>query len=596
MVLLGFLIRVGVVFFVSLGKVWLCKDTHVLFSASDEGGNSEEDTSDSSDDNDNDDDDDDDDGGSSGEEDTGDSGEDLSTSGCDQLIGLVPTVKRRKLANNVSLNLSLKSGRYPTYKGGPRGPSTDMDPHCNSPVDYLELVWPASLVDLVASETNRYAVEKGICNWVSVSRDELWTFLGIVVLMGINRLPRISNYWSKDTLLGRCDIQRCMTLKRFMSIWSNLHVVDNSTVSDSSSLSAKIQPVLDVLERTFYMQYAPGQELCVDEAMIKYKGGLKKGKVKMPHKPVKEGFKVWCCCCSCCGYLCTFQLYKGKPINPTTGKKVVEKGLVKRVVLDLVRLYAGSNHVLYLDNFFTSGPLVDALAEIDIYTAGTIRQKARGFPLALKGVKPAVGAYVSECVGTTVYYTFHDRKVVSLVSNAFPEDMRGRVVRLPSNDRVLQYQKVPPVLPAYNKYMGAVDHLSQTRKTYGFDRKSKRYWIRPFMTFFDYAVNNAFILYKHNCSKHNVRPLVLLRFRLELARSLMKRTPVKRRRTTQVARSDSLVQVCCLVRVAQIGSVRGRCQHCVNTKKAKICYTSFGCSNCRVRLCKVGCFAEYHKD
>ena len=36
-----------------------------------------------------------------------------------------------------------------------------LDPHCNSPVDYLELVWPASLVDLVASETNRHAVEKG---------------------------------------------------------------------------------------------------------------------------------------------------------------------------------------------------------------------------------------------------------------------------------------------------------------------------------------------------------------------------------------------------------------------------------------------------
>ena len=127
---------------VLLGKVWLCKDTHVLFSASDEGGNGEEDTSDdSSDDND-------DDGGNSGEEDTGDSDEDLSTSGCDQLIGLVPD--RRKLANNVSLNLSLK---YPTYKQG--------WPWILTVIDYLELVWPASLVDLVASETNRYALEKG---------------------------------------------------------------------------------------------------------------------------------------------------------------------------------------------------------------------------------------------------------------------------------------------------------------------------------------------------------------------------------------------------------------------------------------------------
>ena len=27
---------------------------------------------------------------------------------------------------------------------------------------------------------------------------------------------------------------------------------------------------------------------------------------------------------------------------------------------------------------------------------------------------------------------------------------------------------IPPLLPAYNKYMGGVDHLSQVRKTYGF--------------------------------------------------------------------------------------------------------------------------------
>ena len=39
-------------------------------------------------------------------------------------------------------------------------------------------------------------------NWVDVSTDEIWTFLGIVILMGIHRLPRVKNYWSTDSLLG----------------------------------------------------------------------------------------------------------------------------------------------------------------------------------------------------------------------------------------------------------------------------------------------------------------------------------------------------------------------------------------------------------
>ena len=61
------------------------------------------------------------------------------------------------------------------------------------------------------------------------------------------------------------------------------------------------------------------------------------------------------------------------------------------------------------------------------------------------------------------------------VSNVFPEAMETQVVRV-QLDRTLQFQSIPPLLPAYNKYMGGVDRLNQVRKNYGFDRK----WIRPF--------------------------------------------------------------------------------------------------------------------
>ena len=59
------------------------------------------------------------------------------------------------------------------------------------------------------------------------------------------------------------------------------------------------------------------------------------------------------------------------------------------------------------------------------------------------------------------------------MSNVFPERMDSDVVRV-QIDGSLQLQAIPPVLPAYNKYMGGVDRLSQIRKSYGFDRKSRR--------------------------------------------------------------------------------------------------------------------------
>ena len=124
----------------------------------------------------------------------------------------------------------------------------------------------------------------------------------------------------------------------------------------------------------------------------------------------------------------------------------------------------------------------------------------------MKGIKLPKGSYASERVGDTCYFSFHDRSVVSFVSNAFPERMDDKVARVPPKGRVLKYQHVPPILPAYNKFMGGVDRNSQVRKTYGYNRKSRRYWLRLFFQFFDYAVNNAYIIYRHDCKHYGVAP------------------------------------------------------------------------------------------
>ena len=94
-------------------------------------------------------------------------------------------------------------------------------------------------------------------------------------------------------------------------------------------------------------------------------------------------------------------------------------------------------------------------------------------------MKLSKGNYACEWVGDICYYVFEDRSRVCFVSNVFPESMATQVVRV-QLDRTLQFQSIPSLLPAYNMYMGGVDRLSQVRKTYGFDRKSKRYWICPF--------------------------------------------------------------------------------------------------------------------
>ena len=282
------------------------------------------------------------------------------------------------MCSELGLKHSLNSGLYPEFLGT-EGPVDNCSPDSNNALDFLLMLWPESLTSLIASETNRYARQKNHSNWVDVTTDEIWTFLGIIVLMGIHRLPRVANYWSKDSFLGIPALQQSMSHSRFWAIWSNLHVVDNDKIRSSGGPSRKIKPVVDTLNETFLKHYNPGQELSVDESMVKYIGCCK-GKVRMPKKPIKLGYKIWCCSCSCCGYLCTFQVYDGRPIDPETGKKTPEKGLVKRVVSDLVAPFIGMNHVVYRDNFFTSGPLVDMLLKDQIFFSWHYSEECSRFP------------------------------------------------------------------------------------------------------------------------------------------------------------------------------------------------------------------------
>ena len=73
------------------------------------------------------------------------------------------------------------------------------------------------------------------------------------------------------------------------------------------------------------------------------------------------------------------------------------------------------NHVVYMDNYFSSGPLVEELTQDKIYVACTIKQRAVGFP---KSVKLSKGNYAHERKGGC--YVFED---MCFVSNVFPEAM-----------------------------------------------------------------------------------------------------------------------------------------------------------------------------
>ena len=61
------------------------------------------------------------------------------------------------------------------------------------------------LLDDIVEQSNLYAKEvmgeDKYRTWTTITREELRAYLGFCILMGINHLPALDDYWSKDPTL-----------------------------------------------------------------------------------------------------------------------------------------------------------------------------------------------------------------------------------------------------------------------------------------------------------------------------------------------------------------------------------------------------------
>ena len=94
--------------------------------------------------------------------------------------------------------------------------------------DYFDQLFTATFWDLLVVETNRYAQQKGKPFEIT-SMADMNAFVGLTAAISIHKLPRISNYWSSYWVLGVQQFVQLCTKNRFMSLWYNIHLVDNTS-------------------------------------------------------------------------------------------------------------------------------------------------------------------------------------------------------------------------------------------------------------------------------------------------------------------------------------------------------------------------------
>ena len=330
-------------------------------------------------------------------------------------------------------------------------------------------------------------------------------FVGALYFMALHRLPNFDHYFSRNWVFAVPALQSVFTRNQIWQLWQNFHLADNTRqpapTDEGYDKLYKLRPMINGMKEKFKHAYNIGEKVCVDEHMVKGKG-RNPFKQYLPMKPIKRGTKIWELACSCCGYLYDFQVYTGK-----SGGNA-KRGLAHRVVTDLVVQLHDIGTVLYIDNFFTSIPLLKELSELSVSVMGTIRNNRKDYPKALQDKnllkQMKRGEFHTVASETTVCTVWKDTKHFFL-SNVRSSHgnctitrkmRRGQQVNLPC----------PPCAIDYNKNMGAVNHHDQMLRNYAIDRKSRRWWVRMFVNFLDAIMVNTYIMYKENFRIMNMPP------------------------------------------------------------------------------------------
>jgi hypothetical protein len=118
-------------------------------------------------------------------------------------------------------------------------------------------------------------VLKVVTDWRDCSVEKVKKAIGIILLMGLDKKPEISNNLSKDPAFN-CPLlwQSCsLSRDRFKQILTCLRFYDGNQVEDDSSLS-KVLPFLNFVRRICQNNEMPQQNLSVDETLVPYKGRL----------------------------------------------------------------------------------------------------------------------------------------------------------------------------------------------------------------------------------------------------------------------------------------------------------------------------------
>lgn len=358
--------------------------------------------------------------------------------------------------------------------------------------EYFSLLVPDNMFETIANETNLYAQQclsktlkpKSRANeWKPTSKNEIKQLFGLILYMGLVKLPQINLYWCKDRVFGQNFPATVMSRNRFELLLRMVHFTDNDT-ADKSDRIYKIRPLINALNENFKQYYGPKETVCVDESQVPFRGRIifRQYNKSKRHKYGMKLFKL----CTTPGYTCKLQLYAGKNnemVNTTP----------TNVVMSLCKDILNFGHTVATDNWYTNLDLANQLLNQDTHLIGTVRKNRRGLPVAVVDAKLEKGESIAmENQRGICVLKWKGKRDVLVLST---KHSSGKRTVLKKGRTVTK----PKIIFAYNEAKSSVD-MSDQMSSYSSPLRKTVKWYKKLGVelILNTALVNSWIMYKEN--------------------------------------------------------------------------------------------------
>ena len=214
------------------------------------------------------------------------------------------------------------------------------------------------------------------------TRDEMWVYHTILLLMGIVGRPEINLNWTNDQLCSILIFSQLMPRTRFKVLRIMIHFSSPTDFEPDDPLK-KLRTFLDDLSGKFRDNYIPSENIAVDEYLSLWKG-RPSFRIYIPTKRERYGIKLCMVCESSTAYVSLFIIYTEQstdypaPNNKALLKEWDEYSKASKIVLFLADQFLNLGYWVTLDNYYTVPELAAEFYHLNTDCIGTYKKSLPG--------------------------------------------------------------------------------------------------------------------------------------------------------------------------------------------------------------------------